>query len=340
MSPLIRAIPLLATLLVSAHARAEPELVIYTYDSFVAEGGLGPAILPLFEKRCGCKVKALGSGDGGQLLSRIQLDARASGPRAHLVLGLDQLGWARAKPWLEEWGSWRPRGWEKIETAARGDPGFLPFDYGVFALMSDTKKLSKEPKSLADLRSPELKRSVILEDPRTSTPGLAFLLFTSDALGEGVWDFWKSFRSQWLTLAPGWDAAYGLFLKGEAPLVWSYVTSQAYHVEHGEKSRYRALVFDEGNPAQVEGAAIIKGSLRTEREKKLAREFLEFLLSPEAQAEVPRRNWMYPSVKGTKLPESYASLPRPKKTLPLKGDEARISALLKSWGRVVQGGEP
>src|SRR5688500_14945985 len=88
----------------------EPDLVVYTYDSFVAEGGLGPAILPLFEKRCGCKVNALGSGDGGQLLNRIQLDARGSGARAQLVIGLDQLGWERAKPWLEDWGAWRPRG--------------------------------------------------------------------------------------------------------------------------------------------------------------------------------------------------------------------------------------
>src|SRR5206468_2130798 len=115
---------------------------------------------------------------------------------------------------------------------------------------------------LTELSAPAWKRKLILEDPRTSTPGLDFVLYARAALGERAREFWRGLRGQWLTLAPGWDAAYGLFLKEEAPLVWSYTTSQAYHEEHGdaagENRRYSAILFEEGQPIQVEGAALVK----------------------------------------------------------------------------------
>jgi thiamine transport system substrate-binding protein len=340
-------------LLLAASARAAepaPDLVIYAYDSFAAKGGLGPEIVPIFEKSCACKVSVLPSGDGGQLLNRVQLDAEARRKGAHLVVGLDQSIWKRAKPFIEGWDGWKPKGLDRVESPLRVEEGFLPFDYGVFAFMADKQALEARkvpaPRSLKDLLAPAFKRSLLLEDPRTSTPGLAFLIYTNVALGgrkgeeRKPWDFWRDLRSQWLTLSPGWDQAYGLFLKGEAPLVWSYVTSQAYHVEHGEPSRYAALLFDEGNPVQIEGAAIVKGALQSDRERKLARGFLEFLLTPEVQSRIPLTNWMYPVVKATKLPPSFEKLPKPRITYSMQVDEGYSSAILKSWARVIQGGKP
>lgn len=316
---------------------------MYTYDSMVAEGGLGEVLFPLFEKKCGCKVRALASGDAGQLLARLQIDAERGKPKAHVVLGIDQHLWPRARNWLESWKDWKPKGYDGLPADLKVGEGFLPFDYGVFAFMMDTRRLqalkAKPPKSLKALLSPTFKRNIILQDPRTSTPGMAFLLYTSEVLGDEAWSFWERMRGQWLTLAPGWDSAYGLFLKGEAPLVWSYTTSQAYHREKGDvKGRYQALLFDEGHPVQIEGAALVKGSLRTAEERKRAREFLEFLLSSEVQDAIPKRNWMLPVVKSARLPESFKNLPEPEKLHRIESSEKETARRLQRWSQVVEGG--
>lgn len=318
-------------------ADERPVLIVATYDSIAAKHGLGPEIFPRFEKKCGCKVQVLASGDGAQLLSKLQLDSeRAGKSRAHVVLGLDQATWQRARPYLEEWGGWEPKGYSRIPKEFKVSHGFLPFDYGVLAFIADTEQLKvlklTAPAKLADLLKPEWRRQVILEDPRTSTPGLSFLLYVNEVGGR---DFWARFRTQWLTLAPGWDAAYGLFLKKEAPLVWSYTTSQAYHESHGDTSgRYRALVFEEGNPMQIEGAALVKGAGEQQR---LAREFLEFLLTDEVQALIPAKNWMMPVMPGTKLPASFKKVPKPLKLVRTSADAKKIEQALVEWKRAIGG---
>lgn len=329
----------------SGESRAESparELVIYTYDSMVAKGGLGPEIFPLFEKKCGCRIRAVAAGDGGQLLNRIQLDAQRGKPVAQVVLGIDQQLWDRARPFVESWpGDWTPKGYKELEPQLTVERGFLPYDYGVLAFMADQQALDKlglpAPRSIRDLLKPEWKRRFILQDPRTSTPGVAFLLYANQVWGEG---YWKNLKSQWLAILPGWDQAYGLFLQGEAPLVWSYTTSQAYHEENGDtagpKRRYRAVVFEEGNPVQIEGAAIVKGTAADPARLKLSRDFLEFLLSAEAQDRIPRTNWMFP-VKSGKLPASFTNLPRPAKIVSFKMKANEITEALSRWKAQVEG---
>jgi thiamine transport system substrate-binding protein len=334
----------------SAIAAAQSELVIYTYDSIVAKGGLGPAIFPLFEKQCGCHVKALASGGAGQLLARLQIDKARGKNVAHVVLGLDQNSWAQASEFVSPWGSWRPKRYELLTKEARSAfddktaNAFLPYDFGIFAFIADTDTLKERklaaPKTLTDLLRTEWRRLFILEDPRTSAPGLSFLGLTVSAKGEqGAWDFWRSLKGQWLTLAPGWNGAYSLFLHGEAPLVWSYTTSQAYHAEHGDKTgRYKAVLFDEGNPVQVEAAAIVKGLEREDKAAfELAKKFLEFLLSDEVQPLIPLNNWMFPSVKGVKLPASFKQIPMPKKSVTPVLDAERSRELLQEWNLAIEG---
>lgn len=337
-SPPVRAlIPLL--LLVSslpARAAAPPPLVIYTYDSFMAKDGLGPAIIPTFEKKCGCQVKALPSGDGAQLLTRVQLDSERGKPGAALVVGIDQAIWPKLKAYVDASDPWKPSADADILPQARVDAGFVPYDFGVLALMVDSTMMASlklaPPARVEDLMRPEYRRNFVLEDPRTSTPGLAFVLFASQLLAEKAPAFWSSLKTQWLTLAPGWDVAYGLFLKGEAPMVWSYTTSQAYHEEHGQE-RYRAVVFDDGNPAQVEGAALLKG--HSPAEVAVARQFLEYLMSPEVQEQIPKRNWMFPARGRIQLPMSFAHLPVPKHVLREQYGGEYVTAALADWTRAV-----
>ncbi len=324
------------------------DLSVITYDSFVSKHGLGPEIIPLFERSSGCKTRVTGAGDGGQLLNRLELDAkRGSVPEAQVVVGIDQQLWEDVKPLSEPWGKWLPAGYAKLTKAATVENGFLPFDYGTFALMADTVALKRAgivpPSSLTDLLKPEWKRNLILEDPRTSTPGLALVRYTLAVYGEKAWGFWTRLKPQWLTLAQGWDAAYGIFLKGEAPLVWSYTTSQAYHEEHPDQGaplgRYRAIHFEEGQPVQIEGAILVRGAFQgttSVRKLECARKFLDFLISPEVQKRIPLKNWMFPVVAGTELPASFKRLPAAKRVvqLPLKGFSP--SVILPKWSRAVE----
>src|SRR5262249_49694035 len=148
------------------------------------------------------------------------------------------------------------------------------------------------------------------------------------------------------TLAPGWEGAYQLFLRKEAPFVWSYVTSQAYHEENppvpridGDSSlkgmrRYEAVLFKEGQPVQIEGAVIVKGAMKKESDLKLARKFLDFLISPEAQQWVTRKVWMMPVRKDVPLPESFKRLPKPFKIVPVQAKGKEIEDSLAQWNRV------
>jgi len=120
-------------------------------------------------------------------------------------------------------------------------------------------------------------------------------------------------------------------------MVWSYITSQAYHEEHGNSLNYQAVLFDEGQPFQIEGAAIVKGALRSDSQIKLAHQFLEFLISPEVQVLIPRKVWMYPALSDVQVPDSFKRLPKPQKWISshLKGKE--IEATLKKWNEAVSG---
>jgi len=97
-------------------------------------------------------------------------------------------------------------------------------------------------------------------DPRTSTPGLGLLAWTQAVYGDNWEDYWKRLAPSILAMTPGWDTGYGLFTKGEAPLVLSYSTSPAYHKAYENSERYRALVFEEGHPLEIEMAGVLINS--------------------------------------------------------------------------------
>lgn len=148
-------------------------------------------------------------------------------------------------------------------------------------------------------------------DPRTSTPGLGFETWVKTVYGDRADDYMKRLEPSILTMTPGWSAGYGMFTDGEAPLVISYTTSPAYHIEYGEGDQFQALIFDDGHIMQVEGAGIVKGA----KNKKGAQAFIEFLISPEAQNVIPLTQWMFPVNSTIALPKSYDYAPVPENIL-------------------------
>ncbi|MFQ5785950.1 MAG: thiamine ABC transporter substrate binding subunit [Alphaproteobacteria bacterium] len=314
---------LVAGLAFSATAAEKPTLTVYTYASFTSDWGPGPAIKQAFEAECDCRLDFVGLDTSAGILNRLRLEgARA---RADVVLGLDNNTMAEAR----DSGLLAPHRVDLGRLAlpiAWDDDVFVPFDYGWFAFVYDRTRLAKPPASLAELVAGDASEKILIEDPRTSTPGLGLLLWMRKVYGDGAADAWARLKPRILTVTKGWSEAYGMFLDGEAPLVLSYTTSPAYHAIVEKDERFAAALFAEGHYMQVEVAAMTAGA----KQPELARRFLAFVVSPGFQNAIPTGNWMYPvtDIPGG-LPDAFAALPRPERTLLIA--PGVIAAKRKQW---------
>jgi thiamine transport system substrate-binding protein len=287
-----------------------PELTVYTYDSFVSDWGPGPAIEAAFENSCGCDLKLVGTGDGAALLARIRLEGARS--KADVVLGLDTSLIATAA----ETGLFAPHNVRaSYDLPLRWvDPVFVPYDWGLFAFVYN--KGLAAPGSFRELADSDLK--IIIQDPRSSTPGLGLLLWVKAAYGDQAAGIWRDLADNIVTVTKGWSESYGLFLDGEADMVLSYTTSPVYHRIAENDDSKAAAMFEEGQYAQIEVAAKLAASEHSD----LADAFLNFMVSDAAQSILPTTNWMYPVVRpAAGLPEAF-NLAKPKKVLLFGADEA------------------
>jgi len=312
----------LATIAIPALAET-PVLTVLTYDSFTSDWGPGPAIEAAFEATCACDLRFVPAGDGAALLARIQLEGSASD--ADIVLGLDTNLTAAAAAT----GLFAPHGVSAPTTlpVAFDDPLFLPFDWGWFAFVHDRTKLPEAPTSFDALAASDLK--IVIQDPRSSTPGLGLLLWVKAAHGDRAGEIWAALADNIVTVTPGWSEAYGLFLEGEADMVLSYTTSPAYHlIAEGDDTKAAAL-FEEGHYMQIE----VAGKLAASDQPDLADQFLAFMLTDAFQSAIPETNWMYPAVTpAAGLPEGFDAF-RPAVSLLLPADEAQTArdAALAEW---------
>ena len=306
----------------SLPARAE-KLTVYTYESFTAEWGPGPQVEKGFEAACGCDLEFVSVADGVALLNRLKLEGTAT--RADIVLGLDTNLTAEAKAT----GQFTPHGMRVDNLTLPHqwtDDTFLPFDYGYFAVVYDTEKLKSPPASLKELVEGNPAEKIVIQDPRTSTPGLGLLLWIKAVYGDKAPDAWAMLKNRVLTVTPGWSESYGLFTKGEAPMVLSYTTSPAYHMIAESTDRYKAAAFAEGHYLEVEVAGVTKTGTRN----PLAAKFLAFMVSPAFQDIVPETNWMFPAAKTSKpLNAAFDGLVKPAKTLLFSPDD--VARNRKAW---------
>ncbi|MEL6550665.1 MAG: thiamine ABC transporter substrate binding subunit [Pseudomonadota bacterium] len=319
----MKSLPLLAGLALGTAAAADtPVLTVYTYDSFVTDWGPGPAVEEAFEATCDCDLQFVGAGDGAALLGRIRLEGARS--EADVVLGLDTNLTAAAA----ETGLFAPHGVtaEYDLPIAFDDPLFVPFDWGFFAFVGNVD--GPAPESFTDLATSDAR--IVIQDPRSSTPGLGLLLWVDSVYGEDAPAVWEGLEDNIVTVTRGWSEAYGLFLEGEADLVLSYTTSPAYHLIAEDDASKRALPFAEGHYMQVEVAGKLAGSDVPD----LADEFLAFMVSDAFQSVIPTTNWMYPAVTPEAgLPDGFETLMTPETALLLPPAEAPAAreAALETW---------
>ena len=321
--PIIVAGALFAT---SALAES-PVLTVYTYDSFVSDWGPGPQVEKAFEARCGCDLEFVGTGDAAALLGRLRLEGARTD--ADVVLGLDtNLTALAAETGLfalhgkDDLGFDLPVEWE--------DPMFLPYDWGYFAFVYDKDKLPEPPTSFEALAAAPDALKIVIQDPRSSSPGLGLLLWVKAAYGDRAREIWEGIAPHVLTVTKGWSEAYGMFLEGEADMVLSYTTSPAYHLIAEEDDSKAAAPFDEGHYMQIE----VAGAIASSDQLDLAMEFLDFMVSDEFQSIIPTTNWMYPArTPEGGLPEGFETLIAPEKALIYSaGEAAKIrEEALEEW---------
>lgn len=274
----------------TASAQQHPTLTVYTYDSFVADWGPGPQVEAAFEAVCGCDLAFVALGDGVDLLSRLRLEGRTT--RADIVLGLDTNLTAEAAAT----GLFEPHGMDVAAAADNlpiewDDTLFVPFDWSSFAIVYDTTAIADAPTSLrAFIEASDI--PLVIQDPRTSTPGLGLLLWVKSVYGDEAAAAWAQLRPRIVATTQGWSEAYGMFRAGEVPAVLSYSTSPPYHVLIEADETVAAMAFEEGHYLQVEVAGRVAGSAHPD----LAAQFLAFLLDEPVQTVLPTTNWMYPVV--------------------------------------------
>ncbi len=298
----------------AAFAQDTPVLTVMTYESFVSDWGPGPQIEAAFEATCACDLRFVGAGDGAALLARLQLEGVRT--EADIVLGLDTNLTAAAA----ETGLFELHGRDDMVfdlPVDWDDPMFLPYDWGYFAFVYDKTAIATPPNSFRELGESDLK--IVIQDPRSSTPGLGLMLWIEAAYGDAAGEIWAGLSDNIVTVTKGWTESYGMFLEGEADMVLSYTTSPAYHLIAEGDSRKAAAEFTEGHYMQIEVAAKVAST----DEPKLADAFLDFMLSEAFQAVIPTTNWMYPAVTpAAGLPQGFETLISPETALFYPPNEA------------------
>jgi thiamine transport system substrate-binding protein len=326
----------------AAPTAAGPALRVMTHDSF----SMSVEALAQFEQACNCRVQFLKSGDTGLALNKAILSK--GNPLADVFYGVDNTFLSRAlnEEICEPYAS---PALADIPDDLKLDPGnrLLPVDTGYVALNYDKAYFADNdiplPQTLRDLTDPAYKSLLVVENPATSSPGLAFLLATIVVFGEEgdytYLDFWRDLRANDVLVTDGWESAYyEAFSRsgsGDRPLVVSYATSPAAEVffadpQPAESPTGNTLVSAGESFRQVEFVCVLKDAAQPE----LARRWVDFMLGETFQADIPLQMWVYPARTGTPLPEvfeKYAEVPAQAAQLPPEQIEANRERWLQDW---------
>ena len=321
--------------------RERADLVIYAYDSFTSYG-LYPATIPGFQERYGLSVEVYTFGDAGTVLARAI--AEKNRPVADIIVGVDNalivraLGHGIFEPYT-------PANLSVIPDHLIFDPSHhvIPFDYGNIAVVYNRAYFERHnltvPTSFSLLTAPEYRDLLIVQNPATSSTGMAFLLWTIAVYGHtGNYtyrDYWSDLRSTIYHVTDGWDAAYSAYLLEEAPMVVSYATDPAYSMHYYNDTTSGAIIMEDGGYAQIEGMGIVRNA----RNRRAAELYIEYMLSEDFQREIPLNNWMYPVNRHVELPGVYqhAETTGTNLTIPLDDLRDNYDDWLKGWVNVMGG---
>ena len=200
-------------------------------------------------------------------------------------------------------------------------------DRGTFALIADSEKIKLNRRKTYSWKElePKLKGKVIVQDPRFSSVGVGWLrmIYQQQGMGE------QTAKNMVARTFPSWQPAYSAFLKGVAPVVWSYATSEAYHVCEEKTSRYFAIRLQEGYPEQQEWAARVESKHRTSKDKMGLKILEKIIFSKQGQLKIAKTNWMFPGIEGVSLPSCFKGAQQIKAWTPRKNASVKDLRLWK-----------
>lgn len=290
--------------------KTSPTLTVMVHDSFA----VSEDVIVAFETEHGVEVKLLPSGDTGTALNKAILSK--DNPLADVFYGVDNTFLSRA---LDE-GIFEPYNsslLSAIPDSFKLDPanGALPVDFGDVCLNYDkaffTEKDLQPPSALEDLLKPEYQGLLVVQNPATSSPGLAFLLATIGHFGQdGYLDYWKGLVENDLLVVNDWENAYYNEFSahdGFRPIVVSYGSSPPAEVIYAESPMDEAptavVTGEESCFRQIEFVGILKGT----QNRDLAEEWVDFMLSPAFQEDMPLQMFVFPVNRNAQLPEEFAN---------------------------------
>lgn len=314
---------------------------LLTHDSFA----LSEDVIAQFEESTGITLELVSGGDAGSMVAGAILAAGA--PTADVMFGVDNTLVTRT---LDE-GVFEPY----TSPAAAGlrpeladqtfDGRVTPIDFGdVCVNIDDTWFASagiEPPGTLEDLADPTYKDLLVVQDPGTSSPGLAFLLSTVSRYGDSWPEYWQRLADNGVKVAGSWsDAYYGDFTfggGGDRPIVVSYATSPPAEIVYAEgepPTRPSTSVMTDGCYRQVEYAGILAGTDQPEAAQRV----IDWLLSPEVQQDIPLNMFVFPAMDATPLPEvftDFAAQVEDAEQLPAEFVATNVGDLLAEWGSVM-----
>jgi thiamine transport system substrate-binding protein len=311
------------------------------HDSFNATESL----IAEFEKANNVKVKILKSGDAGAALNKAIL--AKNNPLGDAFFGVDNTFLSRALK-ADIFEPYKPADADKIPAQFVLDTKYAmtPIDYGDVCLNYDhayfQKKNLPPPQTLDDLTKPQYKGMTVVENPATSSPGLAFLIATVGRYGDKYLDFWKALRANDVLISEGWEDAY--YAKsswggkgGDRPIVVSYATSPAAEVffSNGAVSTPPTgnVLGTSACFRQIEFAGVLKGAKNAD----LAKKFIDFMLTTKFQEDIPAQMFVFPVRPDAKLPDFYKWAEIPKEPANVSADaiEANRDKWIKEWTDIV-----
>lgn len=301
------------------------EVVLVTHDSFA----ISPDVKKAFEDESGYTLRILKAGDAGELVTRALLTA--GNPEGDVLFGVDNNLLQRAL----EGDVFEPSETTQVDAV---DPALwldpenraVPIDRGDVCVNYDRAFYAgggtPPPRTLSDLTLPRYRGQLVVENPATSTPGLAFVLATVAQFGEGWRDYWRALRSNGVLVVDGWEEAYYSRFSGSAgsdgnrPLVVSYASSPPAEVIFAKPRPSEAPtgVVEASCFRQIELAGVLRGA----KNEDGARALIDFMLSKHFQEDIPLQMFVFPARTDAALPpefEKYAVVPE--QPLELSPDE-------------------
>ncbi len=285
-------------------------LTVMTHGSFA----ISEEVVKSFEEANNVKVSFVQSGDAGEMLNKAILTKDA--PLADVLFGVDNTFLSRALE-ADIFEVYQSPMLENVSDEFKLDDSFraTPVDFGDVCINYDKKYFSDTsvlelPQSLEDLAKPQYKNLLVIEDPATSSTGLAFLLVTRAHFGDGYLDYWKRLKENGVVVVDSWETAYytnfsGSSGRGPQPMVVSYGTSPAAEVVFAETpltdSPTSSIVAADTCFRQIEFVGILKGV----KDQALAEKFVDFMLSVQFQEDMPLQMFVYPVNKNAVLTEEF-----------------------------------